>query len=462
MATITASTGTIDVNAIVTQLMSLEQQPITKLDTKITAISGQISAVGKLKSAFSALQDAARSLMNTSTWSASTGSSSDETAVGVTAGAGAPPGTHSVTVSKLAQNQTMVSGRIAASSTVIGGGTLHLQMGSGAGGAFTADPERPAVDITVPAGATLAQVRDAINRADAGISASLVNDGGQVRLMVRSTASGVDNAFQLTATDGDGSTLSQFASASLTQTTAAQDAEFEIGGLALTASSNHVENVMDGVTLDLKKEGGTSTLTVASDKDSIRKAIDTFVTAYNTLNSTLRDLTKYDAGTKTAGVLQGNTVIVQAMARMRDMVTQTAGGGALSSLSQAGIAIQRDGSLSIDESKFASAAATPSALRALFSSSGTTDTGTGTSTGIGIARRLDTAITQLLGVNGAITGANDTLTKQRTRIEDSKERLQSQLTLTEARLRKQYTDLDTKVSSIQSAGNALIAQLSNL
>ena len=110
----------------------------------------------------------------------------------------------------------------------------------------------------------------------------------------------------------------------------------------------------------------------------------------------------------------------------------------------------------------ASAAATPSALRALFSSSATTGTDTGTSTGIGIARRLDTAITQLLGVNGAITGANDTLTKQRTRIEDSKERLESQLTLTEARLRRQYTDLDTKVSSIQSAGNALIAQLSNL
>ena len=118
MATITASTGTIDVNAIVTQLMSLEQKPIKKLDGKISAISEQISAVGKLKSAFGALQDAARKLMNTSTWSAATGSSSDETAVGVTTGAGAPPGTHSVTVARLAQNQTMVSGRIAASSTV--------------------------------------------------------------------------------------------------------------------------------------------------------------------------------------------------------------------------------------------------------------------------------------------------------------------------------------------------------
>ena len=456
MATITASTGTIDVNAIVTQLMSLEQKPIKKLDGKISAISEQISAVGKLKSAFGALQDAARKLMNTSTWSAATGSSSDETAVGVTTGAGAPPGTHSVTVARLAQNQTMVSGRIAASSTVVGGGTLHLQMGSVAGGPFTADPGRPAVDIAVPANATLVQVRDAINTADAGVRASLVNDGGQVRLMVRSTDSGLANAFQLTATDDAGSTLSQFASASLTQTTAAQDAEFEIGGLALTASSNHVENVLDGVTLDLKKEGGASTLTVATDKDAIRKTIDAFVAAYNTLNGTLRDLTRYDAATRTAGVMQGNTVIVQAMSRMRDMVTQTVGSGTPSSLSQAGIEIQRDGSLSLDESKFASAAATPAALRALFSSSGTLGAGTG------IARRLDTAITQLLGVDGAITGANDTLTRQRARVEDSKDRLESQLTLTEARLRRQYTDLDTKVSSIQSAGNALIAQLSNL
>lgn len=456
MATITASTGALDVNSIVSQLMQVEQQPISKIDTKITTVSDQISAVGKLQSAFAALQDAARTLLNSSTWSAATAKSSDDTAVSITAGAGAPAGTYSITVDKLAQNQTAVSGRLAASTTVIGGGTLHLQMGTSDAGAFSADAARPAVDITIPDGATLADVRTAINNANAGVTASLVNDGGQVRLMLRSTEGGASNAFEMTATDGAGSTLSQFATASLTQTADAQDAEFTLGGLALKSASNHVENVLDGVTLDLQKEGSSATLSVASDQASIRKSVDAFVTAYNTLNSQLRDLTKYDATTKTGGVLQGNYVIVSAMSRVRNMVTQSVGSGALSSLSQAGIAIQRDGSLAVDDGKFTAAAANLSGLKALFSASAT-DTAQS-----GVARQLDTAITQLLGVDGAITGSNDRLNKQKNTLQSDKDRLQTNLDLTQQRLIKQYTTLNTQVTDMQNAGNALIAQLSKL
>ena len=199
---VTAASGSIDVGTIVSQLMTVERAPLQDVQKKISGVDSKISAIGKIKSALSTLQTAARGLTNADTWRAATGTSADDKAVGVTVTAGAPPGNFSIRVDQLARPQTAVSDRFDGADTVIGGGTLTIQMGAwdDTGNAFTADAERAAKTVNIPAGATLAQIRTAINAAAPGINATLVNDGGKVRLMMRGTESGAESALTLPVT----------------------------------------------------------------------------------------------------------------------------------------------------------------------------------------------------------------------------------------------------------------------
>src|SRR5690606_28989999 len=151
-----------------------------------------ISAWGKVQSALSALQDAARALARNDTWSAAKAASGDEDVLVATAGTGAIPGGYSIEVAQQARPQTLASDASADATSVVGSGTLRIQMGAldAAGTTFTLDAARPEVAIAIAADATLSDVRNAINAAGAGITASLVSDGTGQRLMLRSTESG--------------------------------------------------------------------------------------------------------------------------------------------------------------------------------------------------------------------------------------------------------------------------------
>jgi flagellar hook-associated protein 2 len=471
-STTTSTSTNIDVQGIVQQLMVVERKPEKLLDQTLSTIQTKLSAVGKIQSALAALQDAARALDRTDTWSVAKASSSDATVAGVTASAGTPVGNYSLQITKLAQNQTAVSAPLPASTTVVGGGTLRVQLGSyDAGGAFTADATRPEASITIAAGATVADIRSAINSAAVGISASLVNDGTGVRLMVRSTDSGAANGFRLLVTDSDGTNtdgagLSAFAydpaaaagaGKNLTQTQAPQTAQFTLGGLALTSQKNRVEGALDGVTLDLKKEGGPAVdLSVVSDGDAIRKSVDAFVTAYNNVNKLIEDQTKYDTTSKKAGTLQGDRTVTSLQQQMRDLLTQTLGTGTLTRLSDAGIQIQRDGSLAVNDTKFTSAAADPTRLRTLFSNNDSDPTK------VGIARRFDTLLTQVMGVDGALTGAKESLTSRQSNAQKRRDAMENRMTAIEARLVRQYTLLDTKLTQATTTMGSLQQALAKL
>ena len=513
MAAITATTGIIDVQGIVDKLMTLENAPIDKLKATKSTIQTQISAFGSLKSELAAVQDAARKLYSVTTWNATTVMSANEDAVKVTSAGGAAKGAMSVSVQQLAQAQSASTGKFAAGDAVLGGGTLTIQMGSSAGGGFVADPARNAVGIQIKAGATLAEIRTAINNANAGVSASLVNDGGQVRLMLRSSETGEANAFSidvqgaenggagglgaLAFTPGGGGTMTQMQAAqdakytidglgalaftpggggAMTQMQAAQDAKYTIDGLELASSKNTVTNALDGVNLELRQVTTAPVgVEVKHDTEAMRAAVDAFVTAYNTLNASLTSLTKYDQATGTAGLFQGDFVVVQMQAKLRTMLGSAftpaaanggangggngAGGAALSltRLSDAGLEVQRDGSLKVNDTKFQAAAAEPTALRALF---GATDTAS--PSGNGIARRMADLLGQVLGGDGAITGAIETLER---RVKDNERRqtdLNSRMESTRARLVRQYSQLDANLQSMSGLSNSLSSQLAAL
>src|SRR5512143_2099500 len=163
----------LDVNSIVTQLVAIERQPITQLQTQASALQTKLSAFGKVQSYLSTLRDAAAALTSPSTWSQTTGTSSDTSSVSVTTDASNRPGNYSVQVTQLAQAQTNISKTYASADDLVGEGTLHIELGSWASGStFTANPAATAVDISIgPPAKSLAQVRDMVNAANAGITA---------------------------------------------------------------------------------------------------------------------------------------------------------------------------------------------------------------------------------------------------------------------------------------------------
>ncbi len=466
MAISGVGSGAIDVAGIVSQLMAIEKQPLAKMQQNLSGIQTKLSAWGKLQGAVSNLQDATRMLTRADTWQASKAASGDEAAITATGGGSAASGNYSLSVQSLAQSQSIVSRAFVASDTVVGGGTLHLQMGSvdATGNTFTADPQR-LVDVVIPDGATLADIRTAINASASGVSASILDDGTGKRLVLTSRTSGQAQAFQITTTDADGSNddtagLSAFAASATAaagangtqRTQLARDAQLTVNGLAITAGSNRLDGVIEGVTLNLKKVTATPVeISIASDQEATKAHLDKFVTAYNDLSKLIGEQTRYDAGSKTAGVLQGNTVAVRIQQQLREQVRATTGGDATTSLSAAGFELGPDGSLSMNATKAAAMLADPSKLRTLFAGTAAVNGEPAT----GVARLLNERLTSFLDPEGAITSATDSLRSREGTIGKQQERFQSRLVAVEARLTRQYSALDVNLSRITGSFSAI-------
>src|SRR5262249_47342191 len=195
----------LNVNDIVSKLMTAERAPLADLDTKEAPLQAQLSAYGSLKSSLSTLRDAATALAAPEKFNALTAKVADTDIASASASATAAAGVHSIDVQILAQAQTLAATALPTTSTAVGSGTITLQFGTYSGGAFTANADRATQTITIaPGQSSLASVRDAINAAGAGVSASIVNVGTGYRLALTSQASGAANAMRITVADDDG------------------------------------------------------------------------------------------------------------------------------------------------------------------------------------------------------------------------------------------------------------------
>ncbi|MBL8384878.1 MAG: flagellar filament capping protein FliD [Burkholderiales bacterium] len=392
---VAAVSGTnIDVNTLVTQLMAAERAPLAALQKTQSAFQARISAYGRLQGALGTLQDAARKLDSLDSFRAATAKAADASVLAASASPGAGAGSHSVEVLTLAQSHKLASGAFASVDTVVGTGTLTVQFGTYSSGTntFTANAEKSALTLTIgAANNTLAGVRDAINAAgaDSGVRASIINDGSGYRLSISATDAGTANSLKVSVDDDDAgdtdtSGLSRLAynpaaavgsGKNLVQTAAAQNASLVIDGIAVTKSSNSIEDAIPGLRLNLLKTnaGSPTTVTVGPDTDAMKATLENFVKAYNSFNTVSRDLTFYDAGSKKAGALQGDATARGVQAQVRAVLTAAVDGlpGEFTRLSQVGLTMQSDGSLSFDATKFQKAVeAHPADLPPLFTTTG--------------------------------------------------------------------------------------------
>ncbi|HVL59749.1 MAG TPA: flagellar filament capping protein FliD [Burkholderiaceae bacterium] len=464
MAIDSTTNAGIDVQGIVSRLMAVERRPLQAIQNDAKKVDTKISAYGKLQSALATFRDAAALLATGSSWRQVKSSTSDPSAIEVVAKAGANPSQYTVDVLALAKTHTMHSAGFAGADSVIGGGTLKVQMGSFSGGNFVADSSRPQQSIAIAAGSTLAQIRDAINASDAGIHASIVTDGAQVRLLLNGSEPGSNQAFNVTVNDLDnshtnGSGLSQLTHSRLTQVQAPSDAEYRINGLLLKSSGNRIENAVDGIDLVLKKTTSSSvTIDISSDREALKANAQKFIEQYNALNALIAEQTRFDETSKAAGPLQGDRSAIGVQQQIRQTLTAAVSGSDLARLSDAGIRVQRDGSLKLDEKAFDAAASDPARLERLLAFT----SASATPAEKGLAVRMREVADQLLGANGAIATATDSWRARRRSLDQRQDALNNRLAEIEKRLTRQYSQLDAQLGSMGQISVALQAQLANL
>jgi flagellar hook-associated protein 2 len=396
MATITslgAGSG-LDLNSLLDQLVEAARAPKESLlNLQEAQLQAKLSAYGSFKSGLSSFQDALSGLQAASDFRKTSASSSNSAIFTATSSGSAAPGSYSIEVSNLAQAHRVASAAFDSTTDTVGTGELTFRFGTynSGGNTFTANAEKAIGSVTIDSSnSSLQGIRDAVNDADIGVTASIVNDGTGYRLLFKSDDSGAANSLEITVsdtTDGnnlDNAGLSQLAydptatlgaGKNLTQTAEAQDAEFSIDGLSMTRSSNTVSGAIEGVTLQLTGEtsGAPATLTVAQDISGIKSSVSSFVDAYNTLAATLDALAGYDSTTEQGGILMGDGLVSGATRQIHAILTSAVSGltGSYTSLYKLGISFQRDGTLELDASTLSAALADdPAAVGRLFAATG--------------------------------------------------------------------------------------------
>ncbi len=446
----------LDVNGIISKLMQIEQKPLTAMATKEAAYNAKLTAYGSLKGALSSLQTASQALATTSTLTGKSASVSDTTVLSASASSTAAAGSYSLSVTQLATSHTVRSNTNYGTADTFNTGSLAITVGSGS-----------AVNVTIDSSNnTLAGISQAINNANAGVTATVINVGTTNRLVLSSNTSGSAGTISVAATeDGIGgpytNTLTGLKSVNLVQTQAASDAQLTINGLAITRSSNIITDAISGVTLTLAKgtlaSPGNAVLTVAKDTAATTTAINSFVTAYNTAVGLLKTSSAYNAATKTGAVLSGDSTVRSLQAELSNLVHTSVTGvaGGISTLSDIGVNVQKDGTLAVDSTKLAATLADPTKdVASLFSQT--------TVGNEGIAVFFNVAMKSEVGYAGLIATRTSGIGASIKDIGTARDALNARLTKVEARYRAQFTALDVVVTNMNKTSQYLTQMIASL
>jgi flagellar hook-associated protein 2 len=430
-------------NDIVAKLMAVENQSMTRLNTKLSGQNAKISSFGLFKTALASLQTAAKTLASPSKLSSYTATLADTTKATATTAFNASAGTYSINVTQLAAAQKRLSNEYA-SGAVFGAGTLDFTVGG------VAKP------VSISAGSSLNDIRAAINEANIGVTAAIVSgvDGSNNpidRLILTSKQEGTSGSFSLAVASGDPN-LDSLATFDLAHTASvnASDAALQIEGVSVVSSSNTISTALNGVTLNLKATGAT-TLTVSKDSASVTKAVEDFIKNFNEVVTRIKTDSAYDAAAKVGKPLNAEATVrtvEHLLAGARTTIPTSLAGATYQRLSELGISVEQDGRLKLDSSKLSSA----------MSASSTSVEQTLNAYGTEFASTLD----KIIGTKGIleyrVTGLNSTVKM----LNADKEKLQWRLEAVEKRYRAQFTALDKTVGMLQTTSSYLTQQLAKL
>lgn len=464
----------LQVESIISSLMAVERRPAALLETAGTTMKSQLSTYGQLQSYVSTFQDKARALSSTTLWTQTVATSSDAAVATVSTGTNTAAGAYSLEVKKLAVAQTASSQAFPSKSHSLGQGQLTIDLGSWTGDPATFGLKAGSSSVTIdigPGETSLAAVRDKINAAGAGVTATVIYDATGARLSIRSSKTGEENGFRVKATEtvpGDDGGLGLSALAydpeggspeGLSLNMAAANAEAKLNGLDIRSASNTLEDVADGLTIKLLKktpDNAPIDLSVAQDTESMKTKVTEFVTAYNELSNFLASQTKYNADSKVAGKLQGDRTAIGLQNQMREILRgTTTASSKYTNLSDMGLEVQKDGTIKLNSSKLNEALVNPAELRKALAG---TDESSETSSGL--IFRFGQLTKQVLGAEGPLTTRQEGIQASIKRNADRISSMETRLEQTEKRLRAQYQALDANMAKVSALGSYMSSQLS--
>lgn len=445
-----------------TRLTPLTNQQ-TSYKAKLTSFSILQTSLDKLKTASTALQNANK-IAGTSV----TSTNSSFTAT-LTANTSAPAGSYSVNVTQLAQSQSLLSGLQTDPAAALGttgatNRTLTISQGS-------KDP----ISITLSDDQTsLNGIRDAINAKQSGVSASIIkaNDNSYY-LALTSNDSGTANAMTISVSGDDAlKGIVGYDPAAGTNgmkvTTPAQDAKFTVNGLEITRSSNTVTDALNGLTLNLKSvtsanagNSGPETLTVNRDNTAMTKAVQNYVDAYNSLQTTIANQTAYTPVTKGTtqdsnnGALFGDGTVRTIATQLRGQISSAQSNSDYSTLASLGITQDIAGKLQVDSTKLAAALTNkPGSVTQFFA-------GDGKKTGFA-TQSTNMLTTMLDSSKGTLQSAEDGINKSLKNLSDQMARTTDSINTNLAMYKTKFTNLSVLVNKLTNTGNYLTQQFNSL
>ncbi|MCO6412063.1 MAG: flagellar filament capping protein FliD [Thiogranum sp.] len=419
--------------------MSIERQPLNRLESDKQGLEARLSAFGKLKSALSTFQTTLDDLKSLDAFEVFKAQSSDESAFTATASSEAATGTNDIQVVRLAEAHKVGSVSIAdIDATTLGGTGDEIN--------FTVNGN----SFSVAGGAmTLSQLRDAINDApdNTGVSATIISENSSSHyLVLTSRETGNANAISLSFTGSLGTDLGL----SDINNPAQLDSQLLIDGLYdVTRSSNTIDDAIAGVTLNLLAEtNGNVQLDVSRDIDSVKESVQSFVDAFNELKKT------FDSFSGEGKQLEADSTLRSIENQIQGVFNTPPSGlsSSFSYLSEIGVSFQRDGTIALDSVDLESAIASDfSGVAELFAHDDQ-----------GYLFRVDALIDGFVQADGLIDtredGLNSRLDVTGQRIADMEYRLE----LREQRLRDQFTALDSLMGQLQGTSDFLSQQLAVL
>ncbi|MEJ3595223.1 MULTISPECIES: flagellar filament capping protein FliD [Pseudomonas] len=444
-STITGVGSGFDTIGIVKALVDAEKAPKQSQITaqqKDTTI--QLSAVGTVKASLESYRTAIAKLNSVSSFNGLTASSTDEKISKVTIDDKASSGKYALNVTQLATSSKITS-------KVFEGGASASVNSSEQDQTLTISQSGDSYDVKIPAGATMQQTRDAINTQlqSKGISANVLTDANGSRLVIGSQTTGKGTDITIS---GDSELATGYSAGK-----PPVNAEYTIDDIAMESSSNTVTSAISGVTLELL-DTKASTITVASNTDTLKTSVQSFVTAYNALLTSINTQTKVtatgDAATTTSGALTGDASMRQLVNSLRGELLQNSGTSSVGNLAQMGISTdQKTGLLTLDDTKWKAAVATPNGaieIAKVF----TGDTG--------LITRMTKATESYVGSSGLLatraTDLNTKLTDLTTQQADLDRRMESMKTTLTAK----YTAMDGLIAKINASSSSIMTTLNSL
>ena len=447
MSTITfggLATG-LDTGALVESLMAVEREPLSLLATDKTWLSARLEAYQQFNAKLTAFSGIASDLSSREKIQSREVQLSSENHFSATASADASLSRYQVEVVALAQVQKDVSdGYASKTSNEFGTGTIAVTVGGGA-----------AINIDITAeNNSLEGIMNAINDADVGVTASIINDGTENPFRLILTGENVATDFTFDASGLAGGT---YAVPTLVTTQPAQEAHIRVDNIDIYATSNTLTEAIPEVTLELNQaeEGVFTNIEVSQDNSALRSMIDDFVSGYNEVVSFITGQSQMGED-DTAGILVGDSGLNNIKRRLQGMLGETIRtSGSLNCLSQLGLETERDGTLTINETVLSKViSGKQDDIEKLFLGEGNVD---------GIATRFQDYLEGMTSsTQGFMAGQKQNIESNIDRINDRIAQMELRLEKREATLLDQFNSLELLVSQLNATGDYMNQQLESL